>query len=134
MLTVIIFRNLTELYIDNNLLDALPGIFLRIHSLERVHRHGNHNYFKATFMWYHTDVNDRILECPGLGDAASVSSEAADTAAAAVESAGSLQRLAATAVIQSRLNFYRSSDIPARIKEYISSLCEGLEVMGIKMN
>ena len=59
-------RNLTELYIDNNLLDALPGIFLKINSLERVHRHGNHNYFKATFMWYHTDVNDRILECQGI--------------------------------------------------------------------
>ena len=32
-------------------------------------RHGNHNYFKATFMWYHTDINDRILECPGEGAA-----------------------------------------------------------------
>ena len=41
-------RNLTELYIDNNLLDALPGILLRLERLERLHRHGNHNYFKAT--------------------------------------------------------------------------------------
>lgn len=34
-------------------------------ALRTVHRHGNHNYFKATFMWYHTDVNERILPEPG---------------------------------------------------------------------
>jgi hypothetical protein len=28
---------------------------------EQVYRHGNHNYFKATFMFYHTDIYDRIL-------------------------------------------------------------------------
>ena len=115
------FRSLTELYIDNNLLDALPGIFLKIQSLERVHRHGNHNYFKATFMWYHTDVNDRILECP--------SSSVTGPGPRSGERAGpvSLQQLAATRVIQSRLNFFRCGTIPSRIKDYISGLCDGLE-------
>lgn len=46
---------------DNNLLDALPGFLLSLPALETVHRHGNHNYFKSTFMWYHTDVNLRII-------------------------------------------------------------------------
>ena len=121
LICIFSLRNLTELYIDNNLLDALPGIFLKIQSLERVHRHGNHNYFKATFMWYHTDVNDRILECPS-----SVTSPSPGSA----ERSGpvSLQQLAATRVIQSRLNFFRCGIIPSRIKDYISGLCEGLEV------
>ena len=110
-----ILRNLTELYIDNNLLDALPGILLKIGSLERVHRHGNHNYFKATFMWYHTDVNDRILECPGLTSPVSSSPRR-------------LQHLAAISLIESRFNFYQSHKIPSRIKDYISFLCENLEV------
>ena len=117
-LNIFSFRSLTELYIDNNLLDALPGIFLKIQSLERVHRHGNHNYFKATFMWYHTDVNDRILECPP------------SPSPGPAERTGpvSLQHLAASRVIQSRLNFFRCGNIPSRIKDYISGLCEGLEV------
>ena len=113
------FRSLTELYIDNNLLDALPGIFLKIQSLERVHRHGNHNYFKATFMWYHTDVNDRILECPSVSGPGPGSGERPGPV--------SLQQLAATRVIQSRLNFFRCGTIPSRIKDYISGLCDGLE-------
>lgn len=46
---------------DNNLLDALPGFLLSLPALETVHRHGNHNYFKSTFMWYHTDVNLRVI-------------------------------------------------------------------------
>ena len=45
---------LKTLLLDDNLLDALPGFLLKMHTLETVHRHGNHNYFKATFMWYHT--------------------------------------------------------------------------------
>ena len=113
-MTVIFFRNLTELYIDNNLLDALPGTLLLIESLERVHRHGNHNYFKATFMWYHTDINDRILECCGDQQPP-------------ITTSPSLQKLAATAIIGARINFYQSL-IPNRIKDYLSQLCEGIEV------
>ena len=66
-------------------------------------------------MWYHTDVNDRILECPGLPETI-------------LTSPLRLQHLAANSVIQSRVNFYKCSTIPARIKDYISVLCEGLEV------
>ena len=106
---------LQELYIDNNLLDALPGVLLRLSSLERVHRHGNHNYFKATFMWYHTDINDRILECPGEPESAS-------------SSPPSLMRLSGLAVIRSRMNFFASPFIPNRVKDYICSLCDGLEL------
>jgi hypothetical protein len=116
--TIAFCHNLTELYIDNNLLDALPGILLRINSLERVHRHGNHNYFKATFMWYHTDVNDRILECPGTERESQVISYSPD----------SLQRLSGLAVVRSRINFFSSRQVPSRIKEYICALCEGLEL------
>ena len=66
-------------------------------------------------MWYHTDVNDRILECPG-------------TPTLPIHTPCTLQELAALSVIKSRSNFYRSQEIPTRIKDYISSLCEGLEV------
>jgi len=113
--TIAFCMNLTEFYIDNNLLDALPGILLRLNTLERVHRHGNHNYFKATFMWYHTDVNDRILECPG-------------TPTPPLHTPPSLQQLAALTVIRSRTNFYKSCQIPSRIKDFIGNICEGLEL------
>jgi len=118
--TIAFCRSLTELYIDNNLLDALPGVLLEIGSLERVHRHGNHNYFKATFMWYHTDVNDRILECPGTSSR--------EVEADHRRQPQSLQTLSAMAVITSKLNFYGSSHIPTRIKDYISNICEHLEL------
>ena len=39
-------RKLKEIYLDNNLLDALPSVLLSMTSLKTVHRHGNHNYFK----------------------------------------------------------------------------------------
>ena len=39
-----------ELYLDHNLLDALPGFLLSMSSLKTVHRHGNHNYFKVRHM------------------------------------------------------------------------------------
>ena len=106
---------LQELYIDNNLLDALPGVLLRLSSLERVHRHGNHNYFKATFMWYHTDINDRILECPGEPEPPR-------------SSPSSLQQLSGLAVIRSRINFFASPLIPNRVKDFICWLCDGIEL------
>lgn len=64
--TLTFCRRLKELYLDNNLLDALPGFLLDMPQLCTVHRHGNHNYFKATFMWYHTDVNDRYVLNSGI--------------------------------------------------------------------
>ena len=49
--TLQFLKELSELYLDNNLLDALPSFLLSMKSLKTVHRHGNHNYFKSTFMW-----------------------------------------------------------------------------------
>ena len=49
--TLQFLQELKELYLDNNLLDALPSFLLSMKSLQTVHRHGNHNYFKSTFMW-----------------------------------------------------------------------------------
>lgn len=49
--TLQFLKKLNELYVDNNLLDALPSFLLAMKSLQTVHRHGNHNYFKSTFMW-----------------------------------------------------------------------------------
>ena len=50
--TLQFLKELNELYLDNNLLDALPSYLLTMKSLKTVHRHGNHNYFKSTFMWW----------------------------------------------------------------------------------
>lgn len=49
--TLQFLKELRDLYLDNNLLDALPSFLLSMSSLQTVHRHGNHNYFKSTFMW-----------------------------------------------------------------------------------
>ena len=66
-------------------------------------------------MWYHTDINDRILECCG------------ELEPARLTTPPSLQKLAATSAIRARVNFYQSA-IPSRIKDYLSFLCEGIEV------
>ncbi|KAJ8308992.1 hypothetical protein KUTeg_013866 [Tegillarca granosa] len=59
--TLTFCKKLRTLLLDNNLLDALPGFLLKMSTIKTVHRHGNHNYFKSTFMWYHTDVDYRII-------------------------------------------------------------------------
>ena len=66
-------------------------------------------------MWYHTDINDRILEC------------CAEVEQPRLTSPPSLQKLAATSAIRARINFYQAA-IPSRIKDYLSLLCEGIEV------
>ena len=119
---------LEELYLDDNLLDALPSILLRIPSLKKVHRHGNHNYFKSTFMWYHTDVTGRILPTnPGQEDVRNslppVNFEQIN-----------LQNLCSKAIIASRINFY-VAEIPFRLKNHIGdminyvNLCEKCNVV-----
>ncbi|GIY96543.1 uncharacterized protein CEXT_556881 [Caerostris extrusa] len=97
------------LLLDNNLLDALPGFLLLIPKLNTVHRHGNHNYFKATFMWYHTDVNERILAIPGCSPSHSLGQP-------------SLKLLAATAIIGSKVNFFASTIVPPILAEFICSI------------
>ncbi|KAF8792651.1 uncharacterized protein LOC129968957 [Argiope bruennichi] len=100
--------SLKVLLLDNNLLDALPGFLLLIPSLNTVHRHGNHNYFKATFMWYHTDVNERILAVPGSSPC--------------VSGLPSLKLLCATAIIGAKMNFFVSTIVPPTLADYICDI------------
>uniref|UniRef100_A0A1B6L2P8 Uncharacterized protein n=1 Tax=Graphocephala atropunctata TaxID=36148 RepID=A0A1B6L2P8_9HEMI len=65
--TLTFCTELTELYLDHNLLDALPGFLLDMDHLKTVYRHGNHNYFKCTFMWYHTAERDRCVYVHTIG-------------------------------------------------------------------
>jgi len=66
-------------------------------------------------MWYHTDINDRILECPGEPEPPR-------------SSPSSLQQLSGLAVIRSRINFFASPLIPNRVKDFICWLCDGIEL------
>ncbi len=97
--------SLSELYLDHNLLDALPGFLLRMPRLSVVHRHGNHNYFKATFMWYHTDVNNRILEDPGQQQQQYLGTCGGPEKDPFLEN--SLQESAALAILAARIDFYQ---------------------------
>ena len=108
-LTLTFCTKLKHLLLDNNLLDALPGFLMRIKSLETVHRHGNHNYFKSTFMWYHTDVNERILSVGSMPDFVPREPE-------------SLQFLAAKAIIGAKKNFYADIGISVVLKDYIANI------------
>ncbi|KAI8788254.1 hypothetical protein BgiMline_007572 [Biomphalaria glabrata] len=99
---------LRTLYLDNNLLDALPGFLPYMSTLETVHRHGNHNYFKSTFMWYHTDVNLRIIP---------VTCEAQPYG-----QYESLQFWAAKAIIGSKHNFFEDPTIVPVLKDYIADI------------
>ncbi|GFV98125.1 hypothetical protein TNCV_4448842 [Trichonephila clavipes] len=96
---------LKVLLLDNNLLDALPGFLLLIPNLSTVHRHGNHNYFKSTFMWYHTDVNKRILAVRGCSPCPA--------------GLPSLKLLSATAIIGAKLNFFVSGIVPPTLVDYM---------------
>jgi hypothetical protein len=108
---------LKDLRLDNNLLDALPGYLLRMPFLETVHRHGNHNYFKSTFMWYHTDVNERILAIPGSNEFTYREPER-------------LQFWAAKAVIGSKINFYTDPSVAPVLKDYIAEIYTLFNVCG----
>jgi len=110
--TIAFCGSLSEVYLDNNLLDALPCILLRVRALDRVHRHGNHNYFKDTFMFYHTDINDRVLEIPGTK----------------TNTLLSLQALAGNKVLTTRRNFYSDPTIPPRIKGQLTTLADTIEL------
>ena len=74
-----------------------------------IHRHGNHNYFKSTFMWYHTDVTGRILPTnPAIEEANNIENGNANLVANpanrshTVYEQANLQNLAARAIIASR--------------------------------
>lgn len=59
--TLTFCSSLTHLFLDNNHFDALPGFLLDMAHLKTVRRHGNHNYFKSTFIWYHHNLNERYV-------------------------------------------------------------------------
>ncbi|XP_074662739.1 uncharacterized protein LOC141915194 [Tubulanus polymorphus] len=106
--TLTFCTQLKTLLLDYNLLDALPGFLQQITSLETVYRHGNHNYFKSTFMWYHTDVNERVLNVTGSDFPLKVPN--------------TLQFLAAKSVITSKWNFFCNDDVPSLLKDYLSDI------------
>ena len=115
--TLTFCRKLKILLLDNNLLDALPGFLLKMSSLETVHRHGNHNYFKSTFMWYHTDVTERILEIPGIQDFMPRQPE-------------TLQFWAAKSLIGSKFDYYKDVCVAPVLKDYISDIYNIFNVCG----
>ena len=104
--------------LDNNNLDALPGFLLTMDTLETVYRHGNHNYFKSTFMWYHTDVNERILKICGINNCSPHEPE-------------SLQFFAAKAIIGSKVNFFQEASIAPVLKDYIVDIYHNFNVCGL---
>lgn len=111
---------LKTLMLDNNLLDALPGFLLKMPSLETVHRHGNHNYFKSTFMWYHTDVNERILSVPGN----------AEFLPPSTRRPRSLQFWSAKAIVGSKINFFATGKIAPAMRDYIANIYSQFSVCG----
>ncbi|KAH3853390.1 uncharacterized protein LOC127875269 [Dreissena polymorpha] len=112
--TLIFCTKLHTLLLDNNHLDALPGFLLQMPNIETVHRHGNHNYFKSTFMWYHTDVYCRIMPL--------ASSDGAK------KQTMSLQFWAAKALIGTRRNFFTDDNVASVLKDY---LCDVYEMFNV---
>lgn len=108
-------RKLKTLMLDNNLLDALPGFLLKMPAIRTVHRHGNHNYFKSTFMWYHTDVGYRIIPSEG----AHSESE---------RNPRSLQFWAAKTVIGMKIDFFEDPSISVILQEYLSEIYHQFKV------
>lgn len=107
------------LLLDNNLLDALPGFLLKVTSLRTVHRHGNHNYFKSTFMWYHTDVNERILPVSGHVDLRMRLYEPQR-----------LQFWAARTLIGCKVDFFSDPAVAPGLKDYIASIYSEFNICG----
>ncbi|XP_069117472.1 uncharacterized protein [Argopecten irradians] len=107
--TLTFCSKLRTILLDNNILDALPGFLLKMPSIKTVHRHGNHNYFKSTFMWYHTDVEFRIIPVSGTNTFGSGDPQ-------------SLQFWAAKAVIGSKIDFYKDPSVALVLKDYISDI------------
>ncbi|XP_052106698.1 uncharacterized protein LOC127739146 [Mytilus californianus] len=107
--TLAFCSKLKTILLDNNQLDALPGFLLEMSGIETVHRHGNHNYFKSTFMWYHTDVDFRIIPTSGTNVLPSTSPDM-------------LQFLAAKTIIGTRKDFFNDPDVAGILKDYIADI------------
>ena len=115
--TLTFCQRLHTLMLDNNLLDALPGFLLTMDSLKTVHRHGNHNYFKSTFMWYHTDVNERILAVSGVNGAR-------------VLEPRTLQFWAAKAILGMKMDFFSNPSVAPPLKDYIAEIYSDFNICG----
>jgi len=120
--TMTFCRRLQTLLLDNNLLDALPGFLLRMPALSTVHRHGNHNYFKSTFMWYHTDFNERILRVQGSAEL--------PPSPPSSYCPRSLQFWAAKAIAGSKINFFTSPLVASSLRDYIAEVYSFFNVCG----
>uniref|UniRef100_A0A8D8V6H5 Leucine-rich repeat-containing protein 7 n=1 Tax=Cacopsylla melanoneura TaxID=428564 RepID=A0A8D8V6H5_9HEMI len=109
--TLTFCKTLTHLYLDNNLLDALPGFLLSMPQLDTVYRHGNHNYFKSTFMWYHTDIHARIRSTNTREEVLRKQKR--------LHQPPRLQDLAVQSVIASKQNFFEPGLFPTPLADYI---------------
>jgi hypothetical protein len=78
---------------------------------------------RATFMWYHTDVNGRILE--NAGRAVRTDSRF-QIGSGDAKVPPSLQNLCAGKIVSSKLNFFAAptSIMPETIKNGLAELCE----------
>ena len=90
-------------------------------SLETVHRHGNHNYFKSTFMWYHTDVNGRILPLPP---------QSQPNMRSGFWQPHSLQFCTTQAVVASKMDYFNDPRVGPLIKDYITEHYNKFNVCG----
>lgn len=113
--TLVFCSSLRTLLLDNNLLDALPGFLLEMPNIETVHRHGNHNYFKSTFMWYHTDVFRRIMKVSGNVDSLT-------------RKPMSLSFWAAKALIGSKKNIFTDDAVAPVLKDFICDVYDRFNV------
>lgn len=112
--TLVFCTSLRTLLLDNNLLDALPGFLLEMPRLETVHRHGNHNYFKSTFMWYHTDLS-RITPVSG-------------SSYFKPAKLNSLAYWAARTLIGQKKNFFIDESVAPVLKDYICDIYDQFNV------
>lgn len=121
--TLTFCKCLKYLYLDHNLLDALPGFLLQMPQLTTVHRHGNHNYFKSTFMWYHTDLNDRVLQVGGGQCKKRKDGQLKFQPE-------TLEMLTVQAVIASKQNFFEPGYLPVVLQDYIAAVYRQYDVCG----
>ena len=77
-------------------------------------------FFKATFMWYHTDVNERILEAPGVerDEAEEDDTEEKPEPKDKKVLCPTLQYLSMKAIVATRRDFYSAPSIPPTLKEW----------------
>ena len=89
-------------------------------------------FFKATFMWYHTDVNERILEAPGVerDEEEGEDAEEPEGKTNMKVACPTLQYLSMKAILATRKDFFSAPSIPPTLKDDLSVLFEGLNLCG----